>query len=858
MPNKSFFSFFSIVIFITICISLTAVGQTKILDENGNETGLINVNPDPNREQWIAGGITKEAWEASTANLPELEITGLGTRPRAPDQVNNSLSEAFRPVFSQKGGSCAQASAVGYVFTYEINTLRGLASNTLKNQYPYDYTYNFVNSGSGSNGSMPNQGYDLAIYTGIPDADAYGGFGLGEHDRWVSGYDVYFNGMANRASDQFTIDVGTEAGINTMREWFDNHGTGDDVGGCLVYCYNSSGCEIVQLASGTPEAGMDAYTSFGSSGGHAVTIAGYNDSVRYDYNNDGQYTNNLDINGDRAVDVTDWEIGATIMVNSWGTSFGNSGKIYVMYRLCAIEDGMWSKRVYGMNVEEEQVEPQLTFKTTIEHSQRNQLKIVAGISNNISATTPSETISFAKAFNKAGGSFPMGGTGVPSIEIGLDATPLFDQMTGKEAKFFLQIDSDGGGSGQVEKFSIIDYSSGSPIETVCDQQNVTISSGTTYLSIVLSGTPRIVVTSPNGGEQWEQATTQTINWGDNIDGNVKIELFKGGSLKEELAASTESDGSFEWQIAGDYEVGDDYKVKITSVDSTALNDESDENFSITEEYIIKDFPYIQDFDTLQSGTTILPEKWGQLNNDDLDWTVWTGKTPSKEPDQGAATGPDGDHTTTSANYIYVESSSPNNPDKKADYVTPKFNFKTLNRPELTFWCHMFSDNSGQDEMGDLYLDICVDGNWNSDVLHLTNDHGDVWFTQVLDLTPYIGDRVIFRFRAITGSGWASDICIDDFKIDVSTPITDIVPTLSSSYDLKFHNSRIFFQVPENIEKNKVQIKLYNLQGKLLQTLVNGKVASGYSVPMPKLAKGLYLCKMEAEGFNKTISVILSK
>ena len=90
------------------------------------------------------------------------------------------------------------------------------------------------------------------------------------------------------------------------------------------------------------------------------------------------------------------------------------------------------------------------------------------------------------------------------------------------------------------------------------------------------------------------------------------------------------------------------------------------------------------------------------------------------------------------------------------------------------------------------------------------------------------------------------------------PVTDIIQTLSSSYDLKFHNSRIYFQVHEKSEKGKVQIGLYNLQGKLLKTLVNGKVTSGYSVPIPRLAKGLYLCKMEAEGFNKTISVIVTK
>ena len=52
----------------------------------------------------------------------------------------------------------------------------------------------------------------------------------------------------------------------------------------------------------------------------------------------------------------------------------------------------------------------------------------------------------------------------------------------------------------------------------------------------------ISVVAPNGGEKWEQGSTYTIAWGDNIDDNVKIELYKGGTLKEVLEESIESNG----------------------------------------------------------------------------------------------------------------------------------------------------------------------------------------------------------------------------------------------------------------------------------------------------------------------------
>ncbi|MEJ2196269.1 MAG: Ser-Thr-rich GPI-anchored membrane family protein, partial [Ignavibacteriaceae bacterium] len=40
----------------------------------------------------------------------------------------------------------------------------------------------------------------------------------------------------------------------------------------------------------------------------------------------------------------------------------------------------------------------------------------------------------------------------------------------------------------------------------------------------------IVITSPNGGENWQAGSSQLITWNDNISENVTIELFKGGSF----------------------------------------------------------------------------------------------------------------------------------------------------------------------------------------------------------------------------------------------------------------------------------------------------------------------------------------
>jgi hypothetical protein len=173
--------------------------------------------------------------------------------------------------------------------------------------------------------------------------------------------------------------------------------------------------------------------------------------------------------------------------------------------------------------------------------------------------------------------------------------------------------------------------------------------------------------------------------------------------------------------------------------------------------------------------------------------------------------------------------------------------------------------SADNTMGDLYLDINVDGTWKNDVVHLTDNNGDEWKEQTVDLNDHKGDRVIFRFRGITGSSWCSDICIDDFEIDGTIPINNTVTQLPASFDLKVRGSRLCFQVPDNGASNShMSIKLYNIQGKLLSTLVNDNVKAGYhSLSLDKianngqkLAAGMYLCRMEAKGFTRTINLLL--
>ena len=65
-----------------------------------------------------------------------------------PAGVDNSKLKYFPPLINQIGGSCAQASYIGYMFTYEMNRLLDRDASASKDyQFSYLYTWNFINDG---------------------------------------------------------------------------------------------------------------------------------------------------------------------------------------------------------------------------------------------------------------------------------------------------------------------------------------------------------------------------------------------------------------------------------------------------------------------------------------------------------------------------------------------------------------------------------------------------------------------------------------------------------------------------------------------------------------------------------------
>jgi hypothetical protein len=91
--------------------------------------------------------------------------------------------------------------------------------------------------------------------------------------------------------------------------------------------------------------------------------------------------------------------------------------------------------------------------------------------------------------------------------------------------------------------------------------------------------PMIEVTVPNGTELWQRGIEYFIQWDDNLDEDVVIELHKGGSLLQTIDTVL-STGAYKWEVDLTLEPGDDYFIQIRSTVDETMADKSDTAFTI--------------------------------------------------------------------------------------------------------------------------------------------------------------------------------------------------------------------------------------------------------------------------------------
>ncbi len=90
----------------------------------------------------------------------------------------------------------------------------------------------------------------------------------------------------------------------------------------------------------------------------------------------------------------------------------------------------------------------------------------------------------------------------------------------------------------------------------------------------------ILVRSPNNGESWVAGVAHNITWAATVQGNVRIDLYQGGNFRSVISVSEPNDGVYTWQIPAGITLGNNFSIRISSLNNPAVQDFSDAFFSI--------------------------------------------------------------------------------------------------------------------------------------------------------------------------------------------------------------------------------------------------------------------------------------
>lgn len=402
-----------------------------------------------------------------------------GTGDELPDHWNNADFKHFPPVFNQNGGSCGSASRICYMFTHELNSFRDADGSDMHNQYPSHFVWLHTNTGSNKD--------KFVEFVGVPSAYTYGGrtysklFGSQVESQndfgWMTGYEKWYEGMFNRTYTPVhtPLNVSTEEGRELLKRWLWNHcGDSDFHSGGLAGIGVASAVTSGIIAS-TPNndvtgaVGKKYVKKWGTTVDHALTIVGYDDRIEFDLNGNGIY-------GEKSAD----EVGAWIIVNSWGSGWANNGFIYCPYAYGGAsfdEEGnfrknWWAPELYKVR---KNYRPERTIRVKMDYSRRSELYISAGVASDINATEPEVTMGFHHFMYAGDGN---NGRTVPAPEIPMlgrwaggklhdepmefgydltDFTASYDKN--KPLKYFLVIDTKAGalGTGHIYDAAIMDY-----------------------------------------------------------------------------------------------------------------------------------------------------------------------------------------------------------------------------------------------------------------------------------------------------------------------------------------------------------------------------------------------------------------
>lgn len=387
------------------------------------------------------------------ASIPGWQPRMGRTVTELPASVDNSTNRFFPAIFSQgSNNSCSQASGVRYVYTYEVNRMFGRDASNPANVFCYHFTWNFLNEGN-NEGSHSWIGWDLMKDCGTLDMTRFKDepYSYSQQTQWLSGYDTYIEAMKYRVSGYTKINLKTREGIDLMRRYLYDHGDGGETGGVASISYETEDWGLKSYTGPSLTGLRHIVTKEGKDGPHAITLVGYDDTVEYDFDGDGN--------------ISDTERGAFIFANSWDDYWASDGKCYIPYSVMLADyaDGGLSEGDADAYMVTPVIgDPDIVFKVKLSYNRRNELSFLLGAADGDDAKMPSVDFTYP-VMNRQGGAVPMQGNGASNdIEVAFNFSRYHEAVKGyADPKFFLTVRRTAAtGTGKIIEFSVLDVASG--------------------------------------------------------------------------------------------------------------------------------------------------------------------------------------------------------------------------------------------------------------------------------------------------------------------------------------------------------------------------------------------------------------
>jgi len=248
------------------------------------------------------------------------------------------------------------------------------------------------------------------------------------------------------------------------------------------------------------------------------------------------------------------------------------------------------------------------------------------------------------------------------------------------------------------------------------------------------GTLRLEVT-PNGTDWiplWSKSGDQDSDW---LQAGVNLSAFAGQTIKLRFYAVTGSLYHSDMAV-------DDLYLSLQDGGTPVVCGST-----------INSFPYTEGFEGSVPG-------WQYSASPDATWMTKSGPTST------SSTGPAS--AAVGSYYLYIESDSPNNPNKTAMITSPCLDLNQASQASVDFKYHMYGAS-----MGSLYLEVLAETTeeWTT-IWSKTGDQGNYWYQAEVDLGAFIGQNIKIRYRGVTGSSNKSDMAIDDVNVELEPATSD--------------------------------------------------------------------------------------